>query len=197
MITLDAAVGGSVAVRADNISDVASRIEQISGKTLYGKSISIERFESALANAGHLNGVSPVQTAQAGQQSHQVAQLNSQNATSSATASNSVVQGVNPVAETNGAARNRALRGLDLEKSAVDAKPNETGDSILDGLSRLRGVFDNQENAITSIASSPLTGADKLVTLQLEVVKYSMLMDMTSKLTGKSTQAFDTLMKGQ
>jgi type III secretion system YscI/HrpB-like protein len=36
-----------------------------------------------------------------------------------------------------------------------------------------------------------------LLAVQMEVVNFSMLVDVTSKLTGKSTQAFDTLLKGQ
>jgi hypothetical protein len=31
----------------------------------------------------------------------------------------------------------------------------------------------------------------------MEMVNYSLLVDTTSKLTGKSTQSFDSLMKGQ
>lgn len=77
-----------------------------------------------------------------------------------------------------------------------------TGQGIIDGLSRLRGVFDAQEQAITGISPTDpggtrLLNSSELINLQLEVVKYSMLMDVTSKLAGKSTMTFDTLMKGQ
>jgi type III secretion system YscI/HrpB-like protein len=93
--------------------------------------------------------------------------------------------------------RTRALRGLDLSNDVATADQNTTGQGILDGLSRLRGVFDNQEAAITGISDTSLSNSTQLINLQLEVVKYSMLMDVTSKLTGKATQSFDTLMKGQ
>lgn len=86
----------------------------------------------------------------------------------------------------------------------ADATTTEpaTGQGIIDGLSRLRGVFDAQEQAITGIsptdpAGTRLLSSSELINLQLEVVKYSMLMDVTSKLAGKSTMTFDTLMKGQ
>ncbi len=125
MSIIDATTGRTAAVRPDNLADIANKIEQTSGKTLHGQSVSIEQFENALVNAEKLNGTSPAQGVQAGQQNLQVAQLNSQNATTSATS----VQGVNPVAKTNGAAKNRALRGLDLDKAAVHAKPGgDTGD---------------------------------------------------------------------
>lgn len=90
----------------------------------------------------------------------------------------------------------------DLHTNAAAIKGPTTGQGIVDGLSRLRGVFDTQEQAITGISSAgtggtQLTNSADLINLQLEVVKYSMLMDVTSKLAGKSTQTFDTLMKGQ
>lgn len=113
--------------------------------------------------------------------------------------------GPQPIAPTdpNTVDRIGAFRGADMpvrEAAAVEAPT--TGQGIIDGLSRLRGVFDAQENAITGIAPADtagtrLTNTSELINLQLEVVKYSMLMDVTSKLAGKSTQTFDTLMKGQ
>jgi type III secretion system YscI/HrpB-like protein len=39
--------------------------------------------------------------------------------------------------------------------------------------------------------------ASMLMSMQMEVVNYTLMVDVTSKLTGKSTQSFDTLMKGQ
>ncbi len=91
---------------------------------------------------------------------------------------------------------------VDVAANAAAIKAPTTGQGIVDGLSRLRGVFDTQEQAITGISSAgtggtQLTNSADLINLQLEVVKYSMLMDVTSKLAGKSTQTFDTLMKGQ
>ncbi|WP_341367282.1 type III secretion system inner rod subunit SctI [Yoonia sp. BS5-3] len=88
----------------------------------------------------------------------------------------------------------------EIKTAAVEAPG--TGQGIIDGLSKLRGVFDAQEQAVTGItpadtAGARLTNTSELINLQLEVVKYSMLMDVTSKLAGKSTQTFDTLMKGQ
>ncbi|MEL6681605.1 MAG: type III secretion system inner rod subunit SctI [Pseudomonadota bacterium] len=108
-----------------------------------------------------------------------------------------------PVSEPGGASRISTFRtiGTPVQDAPVVEAPT-TGQGIIDGLSRLRGVFDAQEQAITGIspadvAGTRLTNSSELINLQLEVVKYSMLMDVTSKLAGKSTQTFDTLMKGQ
>lgn len=79
---------------------------------------------------------------------------------------------------------------------AVEADDNK-GDVILDGLSRLRSAFDGQADKVVDVSSSSVSGTEKLIDTQMEIVKYSLLMDVTSKLVGKSTQTFDTLMKGQ
>ena|GEM_PF-5866104 len=90
----------------------------------------------------------------------------------------------------------RARRALQL-----DGKPPATaaqgGDSILDGLQKLRTVFDKQQGRINQIMASPVTDMKTLLAVQMEVVNFSVLVDVTSKLTGKSTQAFESLLKGQ
>ena len=130
------------------------------------------------------------------QASFQVAQASPVNAVKGTRAVNGT-EALSQVNDVSGADRARALRGLDLDQKAVESASGSTGDTIIDGVSKLREVFDNQEKAITDIGQSQLAQSEKLINLQLEVVKYSMLMDVTSKLTGKSTQAFDTLLKGQ
>ncbi|MEM8796788.1 MAG: hypothetical protein AAGE61_14570 [Pseudomonadota bacterium] len=177
------------------------QVGQVDLKPIYGRSVSIERFEAALEQARAASGAQPVdQAVDVPAQPMTVAQVDSRvvgapangDASQAVTLVGGAVDGVVSDAE-----KSRALRGLDLDQKASEVPAVETGDTILDGLSRLRGVFDNQETAITSIADQPITSGNQLIGLQLEVVKYSMLMDVTSKLTGKSTQAFDTLMKGQ
>jgi type III secretion system YscI/HrpB-like protein len=98
---------------------------------------------------------------------------------------------------TDAAAEERARRVLQLDApQAADSKQNG-GDMILDGLQRLRGVFDAQQARISSVMSEPAVDFQTLMKVQMEVVHYSLLVDVTSKMTGKSTQAFDTLLKGQ
>jgi hypothetical protein len=85
-----------------------------------------------------------------------------------------------------------ARQGLGLE----GAPPATGGDMILDGIQRLRGVFDVREAQIGNLMKGSLTDANALMAMQLEVTKFSLLVDVSSKLTGKATQTFDTLMKG-
>lgn len=99
------------------------------------------------------------------------------------------------------AERQRTIDALGLDRTVV-GEGVRTGDSILGGLSRLRGVFDAQEARIGEVVAgrgvSPTAAATEvLFAAQFEMVQYTMLVDVTSKLTGKATQSFDTLMKGQ
>lgn len=97
-----------------------------------------------------------------------------------------------PAAETQDSRQN-TIDTLGLDSKA--APSSTTGDTILNGFSKLREVFDVQQAKLAGIGYTD--SASGLIVAQLEVVKYSMLVDVTSKLTGKATQSFDTLMKGQ
>ncbi|MGV8938759.1 MAG: EscI/YscI/HrpB family type III secretion system inner rod protein [Allorhizobium sp.] len=90
----------------------------------------------------------------------------------------------------------RARAGLDLAPAASASAP-APGNMILDGLTNLRGVFDAREARVGEIMKRSGTDATSLMELQVEVVNFTMLVDISSKLTGKTTQVFDTLMKGQ
>ena len=94
-------------------------------------------------------------------------------------------------------AEERARRALQLESPPVQDAKAAGGDTILDGLQKLRGVFDAQQARIAALTSQPVVNFGTLMAVQMEVVNFSLLVDVTSKLTGKSTQAFDTLLKGQ
>lgn len=98
-----------------------------------------------------------------------------------------------PTAAESQSARDDALKTLELNGTATPS--SSTGDTILGGLSKLREIFDVQQSKLAGIGYTD--SASGLIVAQLEVVKYSMLVDVTSKLTGKATQSFDTLMKGQ
>lgn len=90
-------------------------------------------------------------------------------------------------------AAERAVQGLDLG-ATVDTGP---GQSILSGLERLRGVFDSQIGSVNERSTGTAMDVVTMMNIQAEVVQYSVLVDVTSKLAGKSTQALDSLMKGQ
>lgn len=108
-----------------------------------------------------------------------------------AVAANTPPSEVNP-AEAVG--RARETLGLDPVQKAGQPQP---GDLILDGLQKLRGNFDASNASINRLMNSSTLDAHAMMEMQVELVRFSLLTDITSKLTGKSTQAFDTLMKGQ
>ncbi len=96
--------------------------------------------------------------------------------------------------------RQRAIDTLGLNAVAADGV--RTGDGILGGLSALRGVFDAQQARVNEVLSTESIGGTAaasatLMAAQFELVQYTMLVDVTSKLTGKATQSVDTLIKGQ
>jgi type III secretion system YscI/HrpB-like protein len=101
-----------------------------------------------------------------------------------------------PSASSPDAADVRARQGLGLDGATATPTANN-GDMILDGLERLRGVFDAREARVSDLMSSGSVDSRTLLAMQVEVAEFTMLVDITSKLTGKSTQIFDTLMKGQ
>lgn len=68
---------------------------------------------------------------------------------------------------------------------------------ILEGMQKLRGVFDKSEGRVSEVMKSAGTDAGSLMQMQLELTNFTLLVDLSSKLTGKTTQVFDTLMKGQ
>jgi type III secretion system YscI/HrpB-like protein len=90
----------------------------------------------------------------------------------------------------------RARRALELEGVKDPAKASG-GDLILDGLQKLRGTFDARQTKVSALLNSSAADATTLLAMQVEVANYTLMVDVTSKLTGKSTQSFDTLMKGQ
>jgi type III secretion system YscI/HrpB-like protein len=121
--------------------------------------------------------------------------LQRQNASQSAE-----VQPVGSVVETAQAdldAQERARRGLGLEEVQGEAVKSQPGDMILDGLQKLRGVFDARESRVAELMNRSTLDAGTLMAVQMEVANFTLLVDISSKLTGKSTQALDTLMKGQ
>lgn len=99
------------------------------------------------------------------------------------------------------AARQRAIDGLDLDVDAaagVAASDGSTGgQSILDGLSRIRGAFDSQLAGVNDKIMNSSMDVTSMMQVHANVVQYSLLVDVSSKLAGKTTQAVDTLMKGQ
>lgn len=94
-------------------------------------------------------------------------------------------------------AANRAVQGLELDPDD-DAEAAGTGTTILEGLGQLRGIFDRElggiAEGVTKVNPYDSIG---MMNLQAQLVEFSLVVDVTSKLAGKSTQALDSLMKGQ
>lgn len=90
----------------------------------------------------------------------------------------------------------RARQALELGGPA-GAPRVDSGDAILGGMQKLRGVFDASLHKISEISGANVSGVEMMIDMQREMVHYSLLLDVTSKLTGKTTQAVDQLMKGQ
>jgi type III secretion system YscI/HrpB-like protein len=94
-------------------------------------------------------------------------------------------------------ALDRARQGLGLQGTPAVVPPPASGDMILEGMQKLRGVFDKSEGRVSEVMSRAGTDAGSLMQMQLELTNFTLLVDLSSKLTGKTTQVFDTLMKGQ
>lgn len=95
--------------------------------------------------------------------------------------------------ESDPAARDRVRRTLDLGPGGGATE----GDSILRGLTSLRGAFDARAARVSEIMAAQSVDSRTLLAMQMEVAQYSLLVDVSSKLTGKTTQSLDALMKGQ
>ena len=121
--------------------------------------------------------------------------LQRQNVSQPATAEQ--VGSVTETAQADLDAQQRARRGLGLEGAESEAVKSEPGDMILDGLQKLRGVFDARETRAAELMNRSTLDAGTLMAVQMEVANFTLLVDISSKLTGKSAQALDTLMKGQ
>lgn len=155
-----------------------------------GHSSSVAAFGEAMRNAG----VTPAGASFQPVQGVQVAQLTTP---VGPVTDVPLPEQVRPAATVDPAdsARQRAVEGLELSQTPVaEVGP---GQSILDGLQRIRGIFDGQIGNLNSRIESAQFDAADLMTVQAEVVTFSVMVDVSSKLAGKSTQAMDTLMKGQ
>ena len=93
------------------------------------------------------------------------------------------------------AERERVRRSLELDGPPVST--NTTGDTILGGMQKLRGVFDAHHAHINDIMKSDMSNTQGLMAMQMEMAQYTVMVDVSSKLTGKASSSLDTLMKGQ
>lgn len=82
--------------------------------------------------------------------------------------------------------------------SPLKAASSASGDAILGGLEKLRGYFNGQIALLaTDQGAGGAISSEQLFETQKRFYQFSILMDLSSKLAGKATQAFDSLLKGQ
>lgn len=101
---------------------------------------------------------------------------------------------VSRVTATDHGGRHEGAHGVGIYDNVE--KPAE-GDAILDGFQSIRKMFDGQYQRASAIGRelSP-TNASDLIAAQAEMTKLTLMVEVTSKLAGKLTQACDTLLKG-
>jgi Type III secretion basal body protein I, YscI, HrpB, PscI len=89
----------------------------------------------------------------------------------------------------------RARRALGLDAPAAVGAP-ATGEAILEGLKKLRGVFQDANLRLNAaLSSSDGFDPQALMATQLEMINWSLLVEVASKMEGKSTQALNDLLK--
>ena len=152
---------------------------QVGNVPMQANPLDVERFRAAMEAAG-MAGRSPEVAPPV-----RVAELTGTGTATDAT----------PPADAASAA-NRAVKGLELTPDADGTAG--TGTTILEGLGQLRGIFDRELGGIADGVSTvnPYDSVG-MMNLQAQLVEFSLVVDVTSKLAGKSTQALDSLMKEQ
>jgi hypothetical protein len=94
-------------------------------------------------------------------------------------------------------AQERTRRALDLDPVRSTQPAPVHGDTILHGLQKIRGFFNAQEARLNDIVSGPTLDTRALMRLQMAVAEFSLMSTVASKLTGDSTRALESLLKGQ
>jgi hypothetical protein len=70
------------------------------------------------------------------------------------------------------------------------------GDKILGGVLGIKASIDARLDHIASVSDGSSVTTEKLFALQKEIAEFGLLLDVGSKIVGKSTQTVDTLLKG-
>lgn len=173
------------------VTNVTTTVTPPAGLDSLGHSLSVRNFEDAL-RAANGPALPEIRLAQA-DATLPVPGTTATDATTPLMSST----GTPPVTDAGAAveadARLRAAEGLGLA-SGEDVGP---GNSILNGLEQLRSVFDGQYGSINDKVQGTNYDVHAMMSLQADIVEYSVLVDVSSKLAGKVTMAIDSLMKGQ
>jgi type III secretion system YscI/HrpB-like protein len=92
--------------------------------------------------------------------------------------------------------RRETIKALELAPDSAPRAVNP-GDTILSGLKKLQGEFSDRQSLLIRDIDAPSTSTSALLKLQMDMVQYTLMIDVASKITGKMTQAVDSLTKGQ
>jgi hypothetical protein len=93
------------------------------------------------------------------------------------------------------AAEQRARRALGLDGPTATAGPGG-GDAILSGLKKLRGVVDKLNLRVDrALSATDGFDPDTMMATQLEVMNYTLCLDVGSKFVGNTTRALNDLLK--
>ncbi len=106
------------------------------------------------------------------------------------------VPGVGSGQAATGIERQQTIRALELSKSAT-VRPVTEGDAILSGLKKLQGVFSERQRQLNETIEAPSLSAKSMMRIQMDMVQYTLMIDVASKVSGKLTQSVDALVKGQ
>lgn len=101
-----------------------------------------------------------------------------------------------PMATQAGNDRKQTIRALELSNDSL-VKPASEGDTILSGLKKLQGVFSDRQRQLNETIEVPNLSAQTLMRIQMDMVQYTLMIDVASKVSGKLTQSVDSLVKGQ
>lgn len=90
----------------------------------------------------------------------------------------------------------RARRALQLDAPDQSTAPAGGGDAILDGIQKLRNVFGKEVSSLAA-TNTNISSSEGLFRVQAVAAEFSLFMDVSSKLAGKASQVFESLLKGQ
>ncbi len=144
-----------------------------------------QRFSAALEKAG--NRSEPTLQQAGAQQLDAVSRV----------AQSKPVSSTDPAGTATTDAQERARRALNL--NAVHATQNTTaqGDLILHGLQKVRSFFSAREAQLNNLVSGSMVDTNRLFAFQMEIMNFSLVATVASKLTGTSTRTLESLLKGQ
>ena len=158
---------------------------------ILGKSIVESPFRLGNGSGFPIKALSPVDKIRALDEALE----NARTSNMATTAPVQIAQLANPAIATDATAPVAQIRDVIAPNAATEQ--SRPGDAILSGLGRIQSVFAQQEAGLAATMESTNVSVGSMLQLQMNMVQYSVLIDVASKITGKLTQSVDSLVKGQ